>query len=57
MAANSSSSVYTHIIWGTEAYTDWEAAFLALIKVGAFGMCASNDALTTNDTRFGTFMF
>lgn len=56
MAQKASSSVFTHIIWGTEAYTDYEAGFLALLKVGAFGVCASNDPVTTNITWFGDIM-
>lgn len=56
MAQKASSSVFTHIVWGTEPYVDYEAGFLALLKVGAFGVCASNDLLTTNVTWFSDMM-
>lgn len=48
--------MFTHIVWGGDPYTDWEAAFIAMIKVGAFGLCASNDTALTNDTRLGQIM-
>lgn len=54
--SQSEHSIFTHIVWGGDPYTDWEAAFIAMIKVGAFGLCASNDELLTNPTRLGEFM-